>query len=51
MSRTRKRAQGGFIRLLSPQRPFAGHVSGEDRAAAHNREVTYLRTMTLYAMR
>lgn len=45
-----KRMQAGPVRLPSLTRPFAGHVS-EDRAAAHNRELAYLRTLTLYTMR
>jgi hypothetical protein len=51
MSRTRKRAQAGLVRLPSPRRPFAGREPGEDRALAHSREVNYLRTLALYAMR
>ena len=52
MSRFPKRKQGEFVRLpSSPRRPFGGHQPGEDRAAAHSREVTYLRTLTMYAMR
>ena len=49
MNRTRKRAQGGFVRLPS-RRPFAGHEPGADRASAYSKELTYLRTLTLYAM-
>ena len=51
MNRTRKRAQGGFVRLPSPRRTFAGHEPGVDRASAYSKELTYLRTLTLYAMR
>lgn len=51
MSRTRNRPEGGFVRLPSPLRRLAGHGPETDRADAHNRELTYMRTLTLYAMR
>lgn len=51
MSRSGKRAQGGFVRLPSPLRTFAGHEPKRNRAADHNKELTYMRTLALYAMR
>jgi hypothetical protein len=51
MKRTRKRAQGGFVGLPSRRRTFAGHRHAEERASIYSRELTYLHTVTLYAMR
>ena len=51
MKRTRKRAQGGFVGPSSPRRTFAGDRHAEERASIYSKELTYLHTVTLYAMR
>ena len=51
MKWTRKRAQGGFAGLPSRRRTFAGHRHAEERASTYSKELTYLHTVALWAMR